>query len=157
MPDTPAYLAGRLSKEGQKTQEFFKDLTPEQWALTVYSDGSQWTIRQILSHFVASEVSFTRLIENVLRGGSGAPEDFDTDAYNERKVRQLQEISSTDLIAQYGQVRERNVELVSGMSADDLLREGRHPFLKVAPVKDMVKLIYRHNQIHQRDIRRLLK
>lgn len=156
MPDTPAYLSERLTEEGQKTREFIINLTQEQWALTIYSDGSQWTIRQLLGHFVSSEESFTRLIENVLHGGSGAPEDFNIDTYNERKVQQLDELSIAELITRYEQARNRNVVLVSEMSTDDLLKEGRHPFLGVVPLTDMIKLIYRHNQIHLRDIRRLL-
>jgi hypothetical protein len=156
MPDTPSSLAGRLMDEGLKTKGFFNNLTTEQWEIKVYSDGTQWNIHQILTHFVSSEVSFTELIKNVMQGGQGAPESFDIDVYNEKKVYQMRELSSTDLMERYMVARKLNVELVSGMSPDDLLKKGRHPFLGVASLADMIKLIYRHNQIHQRDIRKLL-
>lgn len=156
MPDTPEHLAGRLAEEGLKTQEFFNGISADQWDIQVYSDGTQWTLRQILTHFVSSEESFTRLFENILMGGEGAPEGFDIDVYNERKVLQLQEMTVVEKMKRFKGARQRNIELVNSMTADDLLREGRHPFLGVAPLADMIKLIYRHNQIHQRDMRRKL-
>jgi hypothetical protein len=45
---------------------------------------------------------------------------------------------------------------MNGLSADDLVKTGRHPWLGIAPLEDMIQLLYRHNQIHQRDIRKLL-
>ena len=156
MPDTPEYLAGRLADESLKTQEFFNGLTAEQWDIQVYSDGTQWALRQILTHFVSSEVSFNRLIENILQGGEGAPEGFDIDVYNEKKVLQLRDSSITEMIERFDNARQRNIELVSRITADDLLIESRHPFLEMMPLKDMIKLIYRHNQIHQRDMRKKL-
>jgi hypothetical protein len=154
--DTPQSLADRLSEDGHKTSLFFENLSPEQWQTEVYTEGTHWTIRQVLAHFVSSEVSFNRLLENVLAGGSGTPEDFDLDAYNERKVAQLRDSTVDELLRQYDQARQSNVALVSGLSPEDLTRQGRHPFLGVAPLTDMIKLIYRHNQIHLRDVRRLL-
>ncbi|MGW8250136.1 MAG: DinB family protein [Anaerolineales bacterium] len=156
MPDTPLSLAGRLKDEGLKTQEFFNNMTADQWKSKVYSDGTQWNIHQILTHFVSAEVSFTRLIEDVLKGGEGAPESFDINIFNEEEVYKMRERSVPALIDQYLQARRVNVELVSGLSPDDLQKRGRHPFLGVAPLVDMIKLIYRHNQIHQRDIRKML-
>jgi hypothetical protein len=43
------------------------------------------------------------------------------------------------------------------MSQNDLERIGRNPFLGEVPLVEIVKLIYRHNQIHLRDLKRLLK
>lgn len=154
--DTPQSLADRLLEDGQKTSLFFENLSPEQWQTVVYMEGSHWTIRQVLAHFVSSEVSFNRLLENILAGGAGTPEDFDIDVYNERKVAQLHNSTVDELLRQYRQARQSNVTLVSGLSPQDLTRQGRHPFLGVAPLTDMIKLIYRHNQIHLRDVRRLL-
>jgi hypothetical protein len=154
--DTPQSLADRLLEDGQKTSLFFENLSPEQWQTVVYMEGSHWTIRQVLAHFVSSEVSFNRLLENILAGGAGTPEDFDIDVYNERKVAQLHNSTVDELLHQYRQARQSNVTLVSSLSPQDLTRQGRHPFLGVAPLPDMIKLIYRHNQIHLRDVRRLL-
>lgn len=153
---TPTYLTGRLSNEEQKSLDFFRNLFPEQWEQTVYTQGSCWTIRQVLAHFVTSEKGFGRLIENILADGPGSPEDFDIDAYNERKVDSLSKNSPSDMMRQFSKERQRTVDLVSGLDQDDLTKEGRHPFLGVASLADIIKLIYRHNQIHLREVRKVL-
>jgi hypothetical protein len=154
MPDSPEHLSKRLLEEGQKTLGFFSVLPENQRDLTIYTEGSQWNIRQVLAHFVDAEDGFTTLINNVLQGGSGAPENFNIDSYNERHVARMQKISYKELLGQFQQCRERNADIVSRMTPEDLDRQGRHPFLGVATLSDMIKLIYRHNQIHLRDIRR---
>jgi hypothetical protein len=148
-------LAVRLSEEAQKTIAFFQDLASEHWEMTLYSDGSQWTVRQVLAHFLSSELSFHRLIDNVAGGGQGAPEGFDINAYNEKEVAKIAEISITELLEKWAAARRQTVELVNRLTDSDLTRQGRHPFLGIVSLEDMIKLIYRHNQIHLRDIRRM--
>lgn len=156
MPETPERLAERLRDEGQKTAAFFHSLTPQQLDRQLYADGSQWSVRQLLAHFVATERGFFSLLENILAGGSGAAQDFEIDAYNERRVAALHDTSFADLLYAFAAQRQATVELVQRMALDDLSRLGRHPFLGIAPLEDILKLIYRHNQIHQRDVRKLL-
>jgi len=154
MPDTPAHLSERMLSEGHKTFEFFRALTPEQWSLTIYTEGSEWAVRDVLAHFVSAESGMTRLVESILTGGAGTPDDFDLNAYNERKVAGLKGVSTGDLLAQFASMREKSAALARRLSPDDLLRTGRHPWLGVATIADILKMMYRHNQIHQRDIRR---
>lgn len=154
--DTPASLAERLRSEGVKTVEFFRALLPEHWSVTLYTDGATWTVRDVLAHFVGAERGITRLVELIVSGEPGAPQDFDLDAYNRRKVETLREISVTELLDQFQQLRSASASLVSGLQPGDLAKTGRHPWLGVAPIEDIIKLMYRHNQIHQRDIRKAI-
>jgi hypothetical protein len=156
MADTPTHLAERLRNEGEKTQEFFRVLTPAQWEQTVYTDGSIWSVRTIFSHFVATEASITRLIESILAGGPGSPEDFNLNAYNERKVNQLKETSPEELLQRFRELRIVSANLVAQMSQADLAKRGRHPHLGLTTLEEIIKLLYLHLQIHQRDIRRAL-
>jgi len=156
MPDSPDLIAERMLVEGQKTLEFFRSLTPEQWESTIYTEGSVWTLRDVLAHFVSAELGMARLVENILGGGPGSPDDFDLNAYNERKVSALKGTSIEALLEQFASARQRSVALVRTISITDLAVSGRHPWLGVAPVADILKMMYRHNQIHQREIRRIL-
>lgn len=151
---SPAVLAERLEEEGHKTVAFFEGLTPEQLRLRIYTEGSGWCVDQILAHFVAAEQGFVLLVEDIQAGGAGSPEDFDIDAYNERTVAALSGGALDDLLAQFRHIRQRSVTLVAGLLPADLERRGRHPFLGEASLADIVKLIYRHNQIHLRDVRK---
>jgi hypothetical protein len=156
MSDTPAFLAERLISEGKKTLEFFKALQPEEWRATIYTEGTEWAVRDVLAHFVAAEKGVTRLIEVIVAGGSGVPEDFDLNAYNERKVSSLKETPPEALLEQFIQARQQSAKMAGGLSPQDLEKIGRHPFLGLAPVAEILKLVYRHNQLHQRDVRRSL-
>ncbi len=129
----------------------------QQWQQTIYAEGALWSVKDLLAHFVATESGMRRLLEDVLSGGAGSPDDFDLNAYNARKVASLKDATPDELLTQFSRLRAASVSLVAGMSADDLNRQGRHPWLGMAPLEDIIKLMYRHNQIHQRDIRRALE
>jgi len=156
MSDSPDRLAARMQSEGEKTAAFFQELTPDQWRLMVYEGGTSWSVRQILAHFVATAQGFRELIGNILEGGKGSPDDFDIDRYNAQHVAELESADQHALIGQFLDMRQRNIALVLNMQPTDLERQGRHPFLGVVPLEEIVKLLYRHNQIHLRDVRRLM-
>jgi hypothetical protein len=156
MSDTPAGLAERMTSEGARTAAFFRALLPEQWAVTLYTDGDTWSVKDVLAHFVAAERGIARLVEVIVAGEAGTPQDFDLDAYNRKKVASLHDAPVEDLLEQFEKLRAASASLVAALQPEDLARLGRHPWLGIAPVEDIVKLMYRHNQIHQRDIRRAL-
>ena len=157
MSETPQFLVERLLQEGERSCTFFQELPPEDWDQVIYSEGAQWTVHQVLAHFVAAETSLYRLVQNVAAGGGGSPEDFNLDAYNERKVAELAPIPNMELVERFRQHRQLTAALVGSLEPADLEKQGRHPFMGLTTLNEMIKLIYRHNQIHQREIRQGLK
>ena len=156
MPETPAFLAERLKTEGERTFAFFAAMRDDQWQATVYTEGETWSIRNVLAHFVTSERAFLRLFASVQAGGAGVPEDFSIDRYNAAQQEQTREQSPQALLSQFQSTRAEMVNWVSALSADDLAKTGRHPFLGMTSLAEMLKMIYRHNQIHTRDLRHIL-
>ena len=154
MPESPAFLAERLRAEGERTATFFAALTGDQWQQVVYTEGAEWKVRDMLAHFVSVEKSILKLFENIREGGMGANEDFSVGRFNAEQVSKLAEISPPDLLAQYQEARAKMIAWVSGLSESDLQKTGRHPFLGVTTLSEMIKMVYRHNQIHLRDLRR---
>lgn len=155
MPDTPAFLAERLNAEGEKTVAFFNSLTPDHWQAIVYTEGGAWTIRSILAHFVTAERGFLKLFASIREGGSGASPDFDIDSYNASQQEKTKDIPPHELIAQFVAVRAEMSAFVQALSEQDLQKHGRHPFLGETTLAEMVKMVYRHNQVHYRDMRKL--
>jgi hypothetical protein len=149
-------LVRRLGEECERTLSFFRELSPEQWRQVIYSEGAHWTVREVLAHFVAAEFSMARLVENVLAGGMGTPEGFDLDDYNQRRVGKLEGRTPEELLEQFAEQRRAAIEIVKTLDEVDLGRKGRHPFLGVAPLEDIIQMMYRHNAIHQREIRKAL-
>lgn len=156
MADTPETLAERLANEGEKTSTFFSAIPADGWRQVVYVEATAWTVRQVLAHFVSAEAAFARLFEDILAGGNGAPQDFDIDVFNQQEVDGLMEIEPSELLDRFLRLRQENVARVIKMKPADLLRRGRHPFLGNVELVEIIKLLYRHNQIHQRDVRRVL-
>jgi len=157
MTETPAFLSDRLRSEGDKTLAFFSSLEGELWEIKVYAEGSEWTVRNILAHFVSAEQGFLRLFKDILAGGTGAAVDFDIDRFNSRQQEIVKGVSGQELLLDFQNVRSELITLVSGMSIQDLQREGRHPFLGITTLAEMIKMVYRHNQIHSRDVRKLIE
>lgn len=155
MPETVERLANRLVEEGQKTQHFFGGLSPDQWNCRLYADGAQWTVRQVLAHFVITEAGIRSLMMSILAGHAGAPEDFDLNGFNESRVSSLEDTTEKQLLERFSVERQATIEWLHSLAPQDLLKTGRHPWLGVAPLEEMIQLLYRHNQIHQRDIRKL--
>ena len=153
---SPAWLADRLKKEGEKVVAYFSGLTDDQWNTDVYTEGNTWKVRNVLAHFLTSERGLLKLFEQIRQGGLGATEDFSIDHYNARQQQKTKDMTPQELLEQFIEVRASAVEWVAGLSADELLIEGRHPFLGQVPLVEMIKMLYLHNQIHFRDFRKLV-
>lgn len=150
-------LAEKLKSEGEKFIDIFSNLTDEQWKTEVYTEGELWTIRNVLSHFVTSERGLVRLFESIRQGGEGAKEDFSIDRYNAAQQEKTKEFTPAELLEQYKEVRANTVTWVSGLKDEVLEIKGRHPFLGETVIREMVKMLYLHNQIHYRDLKKVLK
>ncbi len=156
MSDTPEFLSQRLRHEGAKTSAFFKELSAADWEKTVYADTPPWTVHQLFAHFVSAEENLFWLVRDIQAGGRGAPEGFDIDRFNQREVAQMKSASPASLLERFQELRQQTSAWIALLKQEDLDKRGWHPFLGLAPLTEVVKLIYRHNQIHQRDIRKAL-
>lgn len=153
---TPSQIADRLKTEGEKTTEFFQTLPIEKWHTQIYTDGEHWTIHQILTHLTQAEDSVSRLVAHVVSGGGGSPEGFDLNAYNHKKVKEMETQTPENLLAEFSNRRARTVSFVGKLKESDLEKVGRHAYLGMATVEEMLKTMHLHTQLHRRDIRKLL-
>ena len=98
-------IAEKLKSEGEKMISIFNGLNDGQWHQEVYTEGTTWTIRNVLSHFVTSERGLVKLFEQIRQGGAGSPDDFSIDRYNAAMQDRTRELSPQELLKQYRQVR----------------------------------------------------
>jgi hypothetical protein len=150
-------LAEKLRTEGEKLAAFFLGLSADQWQTEVYTEGELWTIRNVLSHFVTSERGLVRLFEQIRQGGAGSPDDFSIDRYNARQQEKTKELTPDELLGQYKSIRVDSITWTSTLSDADLEIQGRHPFLGMTTIREMVKMLYIHNQLHYRDLKKVLR
>ena len=150
-------LAEKLKSEGEKFIGIFSGLTANQWQAEVYTEGATWTIRNVLSHFVTSERGLVKLFEQIRQGGGGVTDEFSIDRYNASQQEKTKDLPVADLLEKYKLTRAETVTWVSGLKESDLEITGRHPFLGETTLREMVKMLYLHNQIHYRDFKKALK
>ncbi len=147
----------RLRDEGDKLLTLFAALTDAQWATTLYTDGAVWTFKDLLAHQVSAEREFQYYGREILAGGPGAPEDFSINAFNNAAVAAMADRTATELLSAFRAARGDTIELVATIADADFARQGRHPFFGMMSIEDMFKLIYRHNMMHARDLRKALE
>ena len=154
MVGNPQSLADRLRSEGEKVIAAFDAYPEESREVTVYTEGAHWRLRDVLAHFVSTEIAFLQLFKNIQLGGSGVPDDFSIDQYNEKQVADMKEQPFVNLLESFTSTRAAMAEWVGELSESDLELMGRHPFLGVTNLAEMIKLVYLHNNLHLRDIRK---
>lgn len=150
-------LAEKLKKEGEKIVSVFSGLTDDQWQTEVYTEGSAWTIRNVLAHFVTSERGLLKLFEKIRQGDAGSPDDFSIDRYNAAMQERTRGMSPQELLEQYKDVRASAIAWVEGLQDAELEITGRHPFLGHTVLREMIKMLYIHNLTHYRDMKKALK
>jgi hypothetical protein len=156
MSDKHLLIQKRLQDEGAKLLSIFEALTPAQWQTVVYTDGMIWTIKDLLAHQISAEKEFQFYGRDVLNGGSGAPEDFDLNRFNNHEVAAQTDRTPAALLADFRATRQDTIDFVTTIRDDQFVLQGRHPYFGMIEVEDMFKLIYRHNMMHARDMRKAL-
>ncbi len=154
--DESAALSLKLSSEGQKLTRFLEGLPEGDWNAVVYTGGVVWTVRSILAHLVSAERELLRLFAEVRRGGVGTPEGFSIDQYNADQQESTRDVVPAELLSEFAAVRGQMAAFVASLGAAELDKRGRHPHLGIATLREMVKLVYIHHQMHYRDARRAL-
>lgn len=150
-------LVDKLKSEGERFYSIFAGLTEEQWQMEIYTEGETWTLRNVLSHFVTSERGLLRLFERIRTTGEGAANDFSIDRYNAAQQEKTRSVSVQELLEQYKSVRSDSAAWVAGLKQDELEIKGRHPFLGMTTIREMIKMLYIHNQTHYRDMKKVLR
>jgi uncharacterized protein (TIGR03083 family) len=157
MPDRQELILKRLQDEGHKTAAYFRRLRADDFGQPVYTTGPRWRVRDVLAHFVSAEQTLQFYGREVLAGGPGAPDDFVIDEFNATQVAGLRDVPPASLVEQFETARAATAAMVAGMADADFDRIGRHPWFGRVPLEQMLKLVYRHNMLHERDVRRALE
>ena len=154
--DNASGLALKLLQDGERLNAYMLSLTEIERSAQVYTDGTVWTVRSVLAHVMSAEIGFLQLFREVRQGGAGTAEGFKIDSFNAAEQIRNEQLTWQELLDSFQSTRARLIDFVATLTPDDLERVGRHPFLGVTSLREMIKLIYIHAQTHLRDIRRAL-
>ena len=155
MDDVPA-LVEKLRQEGQKVEFYMHSLSAAARMREVYAEGALWTVRSVLAHLMSAERAFIHLFREIQKGGDGVGVTFSIDDFNAREQTRNEHLSFEATLNAFQETRARMIDLVATFTAADLEKKGRHPFLGMTSLREMIKMIYIHDQTHLRDIRKAL-
>jgi len=150
--------ADKLSADGKKIAEIFSNMSEIQLDKVLYSSEFDiWKVRDVLAHFVFAEKGFLNLFKEILQGEEGSPADFDIDLYNQKMMRDYKYQDLHSLIGEFTDTRKLTLEFMDSLNLEELNTVGRHPALGMTTLSEMIKMIYLHNQIHLRDVKKILE
>ena len=135
----------------------FRRISPKQWEQPVPSDeGATWRARDVLNHVTISEGGQLVVIQRVLDGQGGVPEDFDLNRYNRRAVQKQAERTVDDMLTSIERDHAQVLAALDGMSEADLDKTGRHARGDTLNVTQFFQRITEHRRQHAEELARNL-
>jgi len=150
--------AEKLKSDRKKIAEIFSGFSEIQLNHGLYSsEFDDWRVRDVLAHFIFAEKGFLIIFNEIVQGGEGSPVGFDIDLYNQRMMREYKNQDIQSLINDFTETRTSTLEFIESLNHEDLKKVGRHPALGMTTLAEMLKMIYLHNQLHLRDVKKILE
>lgn len=150
----PHSILTKMARNRAKLQEAISSLS-EAALDQAAADG--WTIRQMLTHLLNAEEDNTAVIGVFLRGDlDKLPTELDLNTHNQGRVNERGHLERADLFAALEAQRARTIELINGLTAEQLELSGPHPILGDSTVEQILRIIAIHDQLHLRDINAIL-
>jgi DinB superfamily len=135
----------------------FRRVRPEQWEEPVPSDeGATWQARDVLNHVTISEGSQLVVIQRILAGQGGVPEDFDLNRFNRRAVQKQAERTVDDMLASIARDHAQVLAALGDTSEADLDKTGRHARGDTLTVEQFFHRITEHRRQHAEELARNL-
>ena len=133
----------------------FKRLTPDQWNQPVPSEeGADWKARDVLSHAAVSEGSQLIVIQRVLAGQGGVPDDFDLNRYNRRSVQKQAERTPAELLDNIARDHAQALAALEALDDADLDKSGRHARGDTLTIAEFFQRITEHRRQHAEELAR---
>ena len=144
-------LASRLERSRSHIYNCIAGLSEAQ--LQEPSPGGNWSIHDSLAHLAANEELMTDLAYGIATGESTSMgEDFDNDRYNAESVAQLREKTTSQILDEMHDSRERLGTLLDKVTPDQLTRRGEHPLQGWLNLKEFLVVMLAHEVTHGREI-----
>ena len=152
--DDAATLITKLRQDAERFVAYMQSINEDTRTKVVYTEGGPWTVRSVLIHLRSAEREFLRLFRDIQHGGSGVDETFNIDDFNADEQAREAQLSWEEALSSFLETRRSMLDLIGTFTSDDLEKTGRHPYLGATSLREMIKMIYIHDQTHLRDIRR---
>jgi len=140
-----AHLLAALSRIGDQAEA------------QIYSEGAQWTLRQLAIHLMIADQGHNNMMMAAARGENIIPEDYDLERFNKRSVEKASELSLQQAIERMTESRRALLAWLADKDDEVLAHEGRHATLQMMSIAQMMGVMAAHERGHADDILRFLE
>jgi len=148
-------LKQKLAQSKQALEVVLNTLSPEQWEVKVFSEESNWTIKEIVAHLIDGETGMSIQVHKVRKGRETVPEGFDLDTWNNSLQKRWGEIPTpTTLMQKLAETRAKTLENLDTIKDEEWTLQGRHPSQGILTIEQYYLTIAGHEAIHTEDIRK---
>jgi uncharacterized damage-inducible protein DinB len=152
--DDASTLITKLRQDAERLVAYMQSISEDSRTQEVYAEGVPWTVRSVLIHLRSAEREFLRLFREIQQGGSGVDETFSIDDFNADEQAREAQLNWEEALSSFLETRQGMIDLIGTFTSAALEKTGRHPYLGATSLREMIKMIYIHDQTHLRDIRR---
>ncbi|NDJ78881.1 MAG: DinB family protein [Chloroflexi bacterium] len=145
----------RLARSRQRLLSVISELSEAK----LEREGNEgWTVRQIVTHLIASEADHCRVVAVVARGDAHLlPATFDLDAHNAQRLAESDTMALPELLAGLREQREKTEALFRWLSEPQLAIVAAHPALGDMTLDNIFRIMALHETQHTREIEAALK
>lgn len=126
------------------------------WEQQIYSDGAQWTLRELLIHLMISDHGQNNVLMGIAEGKNIIPDDYDLNRYNSGSVSKRKEVSLEFARNALTESRQRLIDWLSEIDDSVLDKEGRHASMQILSIAQILDVMAQHEEGHTRDIEAML-
>ncbi len=132
------------------------DQVGDRWDVQVYTEGSAWTVKQVLLHLMITDKGHNNMMMAIARGENTVPDDFDLDRYNRRSVEKRAEVSPEEARAALTQIAAERAAWLNTIDDNVMLKQGRHGSMRILSIGQILDVVVDHDRSHASDIARVL-
>jgi uncharacterized damage-inducible protein DinB len=118
-------------------------------------DG-RWSVRLTLAHVGSAQLSHLEVAKHLVSGETLDVPEFELDTWNEAAVAERAHWSVAQVLADLDAAQHETLAFLRDLDAEKLSISGLHPALGEVTVGKVLRFIPIHDNMHRRDILRLL-
>jgi len=154
--DKKTYWQKQLAQSRAGLNELLDTLSEEQWQTTVFSEDQSWTVQNVVTHLVESEMGMSIHIHKIRKGRETLPKGFKIDDWNAGLTDRMGDTTPEELRQKLGPVRERTLQGMETLSDDEWSLTGVHPTRGTITIEQYYETISGHETSHTNDIKQAI-